>query len=211
MTNNIEPIIKALCKKITKRTGMDDDYNLEITKGMDDEYTVAIQKGNPPTVYLNYYVIIYSLGEENKLKFLKDRLTRALDLVPRMTWTLSNNPPAPAIGLKGAGVTRWIKANSFDAFVHVISDKFFKVTFSVDVEVIDRFTGISVKLSGSDPYKLEQDAKKRLAQMVLESEQKADLEEFLEMTSPKIVPEEKPDMIIISEGKREIIEEFKYE
>lgn len=206
----LESLINVLIKRIVKKNGIKDPFELEITKGMNDEYTIAIQKGNPPKLFVNYYAIVYSVQENNKLKFLSDRLERAIEKIPKMTWTLSNDPPADSIALGGKSVTRWIKANSFESFVRVISDKLFKIQFSVDVSVEDTLTGYSIKLHGDNPFKLVEEAKKRLAQMILESEKKEEALEYLEITSQKKV-EDKPDMIVISEGVREIREDYKYE
>lgn len=206
----LEEILIKIAKKITQRTGMNLDYNLEVTKGMEDDYDVAIQRGNPSTIYINHYLVVDCLINKDMIR-LSNSIAKALDKVPRMTWSLSNENPPQVIAI-GKKLNKWIKSNSFESFVRVLSDKLFKVTFSCEVEVLDRLTGVKILLKGNDPYQLEKEAKKRLAQMLIEGERKADIEEFIEMTSPKEVKKIEPVMIIIKEDTKDgLKEEFKYE
>ena len=203
----LEDFLTKEAKKIARRIGVNLPFFIEVTNGMDDDYVCAIHKGNPPIIYINRKALA-------SFDYIKPKLERAIDKVEIMTWDLSNVPPAESIALK-ANSTKWTKGTSLDDFVRIVSDKLFKVTFQVEVEVFDKLTGISLKLQGNDPYALEKEAKRRLSQMLLEGEKAAELEEFLEKTSPKVIATniepKKADMIIIKDEPRGVREDHIYE
>lgn len=199
MTDNpLEQQLLTDMAEIAKKKGLEYPFNLylepEILKEPDGKMVdIKVEAGYPPTIVIPMVFIARAVYLVKSKALYKDRLERALEKLPLLTRTLSNNIKSNVALVLVSDAKKWRRSLAGEHLT--IPDSYFEVSYTVTVK--ERISGMLQTLSGPNPKEILEEAKARLRRIILNDEAMLDFRDLIQSLSEPITIQAQPKSISI--------------